>query len=83
VKSEIPLASLLFGASGISASASIIMEELSLFSHIFLSVSLVSMVSVAWLIGWALILEYTIGGSSVARGISLNLLMFSNKLNDT
>nr|GMC95612.1 cationic amino acid transporter 2, vacuolar-like [Ipomoea batatas] len=28
---------------------------------------------VAWLIGWALILEYTIGGSAVARGISPNL----------
>ncbi|KAH9728621.1 Cationic amino acid transporter 2 vacuolar [Citrus sinensis] len=30
---------------------------------------------VAWLIGWALILEYTIGGSAVARGISPNLAM--------
>ncbi|KAL8460153.1 hypothetical protein ACS0TY_031893 [Phlomoides rotata] len=28
---------------------------------------------VAWLIGWALMLEYTIGGSAVARGISPNL----------
>uniref|UniRef100_A0ACD5XKE7 Uncharacterized protein n=1 Tax=Avena sativa TaxID=4498 RepID=A0ACD5XKE7_AVESA len=32
--------------------------------------------SVAWLIGWALILEYTIGGSTVARGISPNLALF-------
>ncbi|KAL0339913.1 UNVERIFIED_CONTAM: Cationic amino acid transporter 2, vacuolar [Sesamum radiatum] len=31
---------------------------------------------VAWLIGWALILEYTIGGSAVARGISPNLSTF-------
>lgn len=30
----------------------------------------------AWLIGWALILEYTIGGSAVARGISPNLALF-------
>ncbi|XP_051151680.1 cationic amino acid transporter 2, vacuolar-like [Andrographis paniculata] len=30
---------------------------------------------VAWLIGWGLILEYTIGGSAVARGISPNLAM--------
>lgn len=30
--------------------------------------------SVAWLIGWALILEYTLGGSAVARGISPNLV---------
>ncbi|CAI5460277.1 unnamed protein product [Closterium sp. Yama58-4] len=28
---------------------------------------------VAWLIGWALILEYTVGGAAVARGISPNL----------
>ncbi|XP_043701896.1 cationic amino acid transporter 3, mitochondrial-like isoform X1 [Telopea speciosissima] len=31
---------------------------------------------VAWMIGWALILEYTVGGSSVARGISPNLALF-------
>lgn len=31
---------------------------------------------VAWLIGWALILEYTIGGSAVARGISPNVALF-------
>ncbi|KZV16473.1 cationic amino acid transporter 2, vacuolar-like [Dorcoceras hygrometricum] len=30
---------------------------------------------VAWVIGWALILEYTIGGAAVARGISPNLAM--------
>ncbi|CAN1271999.1 Cationic amino acid transporter 2, vacuolar [Linum perenne] len=30
---------------------------------------------VAWLVGWALILEYTIGGSAVARGISPNLAL--------
>ncbi|XP_057540882.1 cationic amino acid transporter 2, vacuolar-like [Amaranthus tricolor] len=31
--------------------------------------------SVAWLIGWAVILEYTVGGSAVARGISPNLVL--------
>ncbi|KAG8097693.1 hypothetical protein GUJ93_ZPchr0013g37264 [Zizania palustris] len=31
---------------------------------------------VAWLIGWALVLEYTIGGSAVARGISPNIALF-------
>ncbi|XP_057767324.1 cationic amino acid transporter 2, vacuolar-like [Salvia miltiorrhiza] len=30
---------------------------------------------VAWLVGWALMLEYTIGGSAVARGISPNLAL--------
>ncbi|KAI5077666.1 hypothetical protein GOP47_0007490 [Adiantum capillus-veneris] len=30
---------------------------------------------VAWLIGWALVLEYTVGGSAVARGISPNLAL--------
>ncbi|RVW90302.1 Cationic amino acid transporter 2, vacuolar [Vitis vinifera] len=33
------------------------------------------MCCVAWLIGWALILEYTVGGSAVARGISPNLAL--------
>ncbi|ONM07698.1 Cationic amino acid transporter 4 vacuolar [Zea mays] len=33
-------------------------------------------IGVAWLIGWALVLEYTIGGSAVARGISPNLALF-------
>ncbi|KAM1184222.1 hypothetical protein ACFX2I_013636 [Malus domestica] len=28
---------------------------------------------VAWLVGWALILEYTVGGAAVARGITPNL----------
>ena len=36
--------------------------------------SFVIALSIAWLIGWALILEYTIGGSAVARGISPNLV---------
>uniref|UniRef100_J3LR85 Cationic amino acid transporter C-terminal domain-containing protein n=2 Tax=Oryza brachyantha TaxID=4533 RepID=J3LR85_ORYBR len=31
---------------------------------------------IAWLIGWALVLEYTIGGSAVARGISPNIALF-------
>eukprot|EP00250_Pteridium_aquilinum_P015039 c22343_g1_i2 orf=127-1341(+) len=30
---------------------------------------------VAWLIGWGLILEYAVGGSAVARGISPNLAL--------
>lgn len=30
--------------------------------------------SAAWVIGWALILEYTIGGATVARGITPNLV---------
>ncbi|XP_016553715.2 cationic amino acid transporter 3, mitochondrial isoform X3 [Capsicum annuum] len=29
---------------------------------------------VAWLIGWALILEYTLGGAAVARGVTPNLV---------
>lgn len=29
---------------------------------------------VAWVIGWGLVLEYTVGGSAVARGISPNLV---------
>lgn len=32
--------------------------------------------SVAWLVGWSLILEYTIGGAAVARGITPNLVYF-------
>jgi amino acid transporter len=43
---------------------------LSFFPHIVQF----SLYRVAWLIGWALILEYTIGGSAVARGISPNLV---------
>ncbi|WOL19621.1 hypothetical protein Cni_G28423 [Canna indica] len=31
---------------------------------------------VAWLIGWALILEYTVGGAAVARGITPNFVMY-------
>ncbi|CAH9069121.1 unnamed protein product [Cuscuta epithymum] len=31
---------------------------------------------VAWLIGWAMILEYTLGGAAAARGISPNVAMF-------
>ncbi|VFQ61622.1 unnamed protein product [Cuscuta campestris] len=31
---------------------------------------------VAWLIGWAMILEYTLGGAAAARGISPNLAIF-------
>lgn len=35
---------------------------------------------VAWLIGWSLMLEYTIGGSAIARGISPNLaLLFGSE----
>eukprot|EP00249_Psilotum_nudum_P019953 c27493_g1_i1 orf=508-2535(-) len=30
---------------------------------------------IAWLIGWALVLEYTVSGSAVARGISPNLAL--------
>ncbi|KAG4176215.1 hypothetical protein ERO13_A11G229900v2 [Gossypium hirsutum] len=32
--------------------------------------------SVAWLIGWSLILEYTIGGAAIAGGISPNIALF-------
>ncbi|TYI02385.1 hypothetical protein ES332_A11G263700v1 [Gossypium tomentosum] len=32
--------------------------------------------SVAWLIGWSLFLEYTIGGAAIARGISPNIALF-------
>lgn len=29
---------------------------------------------IAWLVGWALVLDYTIGGSAIARGITPNLV---------
>jgi len=32
--------------------------------------------SVAWLIGWSLILEYTIGSAAVARGTTPNLVCY-------
>jgi hypothetical protein len=47
---------------------------------LFFSTCWQTTISVAWLIGWALILEYTIGGSTVARGISPNLVIFHHKL---
>ncbi|CAA7041047.1 unnamed protein product [Microthlaspi erraticum] len=31
---------------------------------------------IAWLVGWALVLDYTIGGSAIARGITPNLASF-------
>ena len=34
---------------------------------------------VAWIIGWALILEYTVGGAAVARGISPNVVCIWTK----
>lgn len=40
----------------------------------FLNIVIIIFSRVAWLIGWALILEYTIGGSAVARGISPNVV---------
>lgn len=30
---------------------------------------------IAWLVGWALVLDYTIGGSAIARGITPNLVL--------
>lgn len=32
---------------------------------------------IAWLVGWALVLDYTIGGSAIARGITPNLVFIS------
>jgi len=32
--------------------------------------------SIAWLIGWSLILEYTIGSAAVARGTTPNLVFY-------
>ncbi|XP_062003296.1 cationic amino acid transporter 4, vacuolar isoform X1 [Rosa rugosa] len=37
---------------------------------------------VAWFVGWALVLEYTIGASAVARGITPNLALFFGGLDN-
>ncbi|XP_010525000.1 PREDICTED: cationic amino acid transporter 4, vacuolar [Tarenaya hassleriana] len=37
---------------------------------------------VAWLVGWALVLDYTIGGSAIARGITPNLASFFGGLDN-
>ncbi|XP_074271060.1 cationic amino acid transporter 2, vacuolar-like [Silene latifolia] len=37
---------------------------------------------VAWLIGWSLMLEYTIGGSAIARGVSPNLVLLFGSSNN-
>ncbi|KAG7549741.1 Papain-like cysteine peptidase superfamily [Arabidopsis thaliana x Arabidopsis arenosa] len=36
---------------------------------------------IAWLVDWALVLDYTIGGSTIARGITPNLASFFGGLN--
>nr|KAJ0205228.1 hypothetical protein LSAT_V11C500251470 [Lactuca sativa] len=41
---------------------------------LFLLICWRRVISVAWLIGWSLILEYTLGGAAVACGISTNML---------
>ena len=43
--------------------------------EVYMMLFLLSICSMAWLIGWSLILEYTIGGSAIARGISPNLVL--------
>lgn len=44
--------------------------------EISLSLTLCTLIgsSVAWLIGWSMILEFTLGGAAVARGISPNVV---------
>ncbi|CAN8269850.1 unnamed protein product [Cochlearia groenlandica] len=37
---------------------------------------------IAWLVGWALVLDYTIGGSAIARGITPNLASFFGGLDN-
>lgn len=53
-----------------------IQEHVSIWRFHFLSLTVCTLIgsSVAWLIGWSMILEFTLGGAAVARGISPNVV---------